>query len=124
MYLTSESEHEYRFGNRGPKYLTKGPNVDAGVVVITPGENHPCHRHEHQEESFLGLEGECAVYVNGEKVLLKAGDYLRCEPGDAHYFSNESSSDFKAMFCKAPHLDFKDSVYIDWKPGDEFKKIE
>jgi quercetin dioxygenase-like cupin family protein len=124
MYLTSEHEHAYRFEDHGPKYLTKGPNVDMGVVVITPKEEHPCHMHEHQEESFLALEGECSVYVDGVKVLLRAGDYLRCNPGESHYFFNESDSDFKAVVTKAPHLDYKDSVYLDWKPGSPFIKQE
>ncbi len=122
MYLTNEKEHEYRFKDHGPKYLTKGPNVDMGVVVITPGEEHPCHKHEKQEESFFVLEGECAVYVDGKKVVLKEGDYLICAPGEAHYFHNESDKNFKAVFIKAPHLEEKDSVYIDWKPGQEFIK--
>jgi quercetin dioxygenase-like cupin family protein len=122
MYLTNENKHEYRFGEYGPKYLTKGPNIDMGIVVITPGEEHPCHKHVKQEESFLALEGECSVYVDGEKVVLKKGDYLRCDPGEAHYFFNESNSDFKAVFIKAPHFEEKDSVYIDWKPGQKFVK--
>jgi len=122
MYITRESDHEYRFGDHGPKYLTKGDRVDLGVVVITSGEKHPCHKHTKQEESFLAVEGECSVYVDGEKIVLKAGDYLICEPGEAHYFINESDGDFKAVFIKAPHLEFKDSVYIDWEPGQEFIK--
>jgi len=122
MYLTNENEHEYRFGTHGPKYFTNGPKVDMGVVVITPGESHPCHKHIIQEESFLVIEGECSVYLDGKKVVLKKGDYLRCEPGEAHYFHNESDKNFKAVFTKAPHLDEKDSVYIEWKPGDEFVK--
>ncbi len=121
MYLTNEAEHEYRFGDHGPKYLTNGTtNVDMGVVVITPNESHPCHKHERQEESFLALEGECDVWVNGELVVLKAGDYLRCAPGEAHLFNNTSDKDFKAVFVKAPRLEEKDSVYIDWKIGEEF----
>jgi len=122
MYLTNESNHDYRFGDHGPKYLTKGERVDLGVVVITSGEQHPCHKHTKQEESFLALEGECAVYVDGKKVLLKKGDYLICEPGESHYFYNESDEDFKAVFIKAPHLEEKDSVYIDWEPGQVFVK--
>ena len=124
MYLTNEQEHEYRFKDHGPKYLTKGKNVDLGVVVITPGEAHPCHKHEHQEESFLGVEGECSVYVDGEKITLKQGDYLICEPGESHMFINDSDKNFKAVFIKAPHLDFRDSVYIDWKPGEVFHKTD
>jgi quercetin dioxygenase-like cupin family protein len=64
MFLTNENDHEYRFGTHGPKYLTKGKRVDLGVVVITPNENHPCHKHTKQEESFLVLEGECALYID------------------------------------------------------------
>lgn len=125
MYITNENNHEFRFGDHGPKYLTNGTtNVDLGVVVITPGENHPCHAHEHQEESFLGLEGECNVWVNGELVVLKSGDYLSCGPGDSHYFENITDSNFKAVFIKAPRLDFKDSVYIDWKPGLVYDKTK
>jgi quercetin dioxygenase-like cupin family protein len=122
MYLTNEKDHEYRFGDYGPKYLTNGPRVDVGVVVITPGETHPCHKHKTQEESFLVLEGQCAVYIDGEKVVIKEGDYLRCEPGEAHLFTNESDSNFKAVFIKAAHCVEKDSVYIDWKPGQAFIK--
>ena len=91
MYKTDENSHEYRFGTHGPKYLTKGDsNVDMGVVVITPNEEHPCHKHVIQEESFLALEGECDVWVDGELVVLKAGDYLVCEAGEAHFFNNTS----------------------------------
>ncbi len=122
MYLTNENKHDYRFGTYGPKYLTTGPRVDYGIVVITPGETHPCHKHTIQEESFLVLEGECAVYVDGEKVVIKQGDYLRCEPGESHLFTNETDTDFKAVFTKAPHLEEKDSVYIDWVPGQVFVK--
>jgi quercetin dioxygenase-like cupin family protein len=123
MYLTNENDHSYRFDTFGPKYLTNGPKVDLGVVVITPGEVHPCHKHKTQEESFLVLEGECAVYIDGEKVVIKQGDYLRCDPGEAHLFANETTdTSFKAVFIKAPHMEEKDSVYIDWKPGQPFIK--
>ncbi|QDO85483.1 cupin domain-containing protein [Shewanella psychropiezotolerans] len=124
MYLTNESEHDYRFGEYGPKYLTNGPRVHFGIVVITPGEAHPCHKHKTQEESFFVLEGECAVYVDGERVLIKQGDYLRCEPGESHLFRNESDKDFKSVFVKAPYSAEKDSVYIDWQPGQPFLKEE
>ncbi|MEA1917098.1 MAG: cupin domain-containing protein, partial [Campylobacterota bacterium] len=99
-----------------------GPKVDLGVVVITPGESHPCHKHVKQEESFFVLEGECAVYVDGVRVLIKKGDYLQCELGEAHMFINESDKSFQAVFVKAPYFEKKDSVYIDWKPGQEFVK--
>ena len=122
MKLTNENDHEYRFGTHGPKYLTNGPMVDMGVVVIGPKEEHPCHKHTKQEESFFVLEGECSVYLDGKKIVLKKGDYLQCDLGESHMFINESKNSFKAVFIKAPHLDYKDSVYIDWKPGQVFVK--
>ena len=122
MKLTNEKDHDYRYKTHGPKYLTKGPMVDMGVVVIGVGESHPCHKHEKQEESFFVLEGECAVYVDGKRVIIKQGDYLQCNLGEAHMFINESDKEFKSVFIKAPHSDIKDSVYIDWTPGREFIK--
>jgi quercetin dioxygenase-like cupin family protein len=122
MYLTKEDDHEYRFKDHGPKYLTRGENVDLGIVVITPGEAHPCHKHTKQEESFLALEGVCDVWVDGKRIVLSKGDYLICEQGEAHFFNNTYDEDFKAVFIKAPHLDEKDSVYIEWKPGQTFVK--
>lgn len=122
MYLTNESEHEYRFGDNGPKYLTNGPFIDMGVVIIQAGQDFDTHKHTKQEESFLVLEGECDVYVDGKLVKLKKGDYLRCDPDEAHYFKNTSNAEFKAVFIKAIHSDIKDSVYIDWKPDREFIK--
>ena len=70
----------------------------------------------------MALEGECNVYVDGALVVLKKGDYLRCDPGEAHLFKNDSDSDFKAVFIKAAHREVKDSVYIDWDVGQEFIK--
>lgn len=122
MKLTNENEHEYRFETHGPKYLGKGPKVDMGVVVIGVGEEHPCHKHERQEESFYVLEGQCAVYLDGKRVVLKKGDYLQCDLGESHMFINEFDKPFKSVFIKAPHLEEKDSVYIDWKPGMDFMK--
>jgi hypothetical protein len=43
-----------------------------------------------------------------------------CAPYEAHYFENVSDSNFKAVFVKAPHPVNKDSVYVDWKPGQAF----
>lgn len=122
MKLTNENDHEYRYKTHGPKYLTKGEHIDMGVVVIGVGEKHPCHKHTKQEESFLVLEGECAVYLDGKRVVIKKGDYLQCDIGESHMFINESDKEFKAVFIKAPHLKEKDSIYIDWEPGMEFVK--
>ncbi len=60
--------------------------------------------------------------MNGELVIMRAGDYLQCSAGESHYFRNVSDKDFKSVFVKSPHSPEKDSVYIEWKPGQEYKK--
>ncbi len=61
------------------------------------------------------------MWVLGELIVLKAGDYLQCAPGESHYFRNVSDKNFKSVFVKSIHSAEKDSVYIDWKPGQEYK---
>lgn len=124
MKLTNEKDHEYRFGDNGPKYLGRGDYTDFGVVIIKAGDGYDTHMHERQEEAFFALEGKCDVYVNGEKLTMVQGDYLQCEPGDAHTFQNPYDENFKACFIKAPYSKEKDSVYIDWKPGEPFDKTK
>ncbi len=109
----NEHEFEYRFGDNGPKYLTKGPNVDLGVVVLKPGQDFPNHYHTVCEEIFYILEGEIDFYINDEIVSAKPGDMIQCSPKDTHYLINTSTKDFKAIFIKSPHIGENDSVVID-----------
>lgn len=113
MKKVHENDFEYRFGDNGPKYLTKGPNVDVGVVVLKPGQDFPNHYHTECEEIFYILEGEIDFYINSIRVEAKPGDMIQCRPGDSHYLVNLSNENFKAVFIKSPHIDYRDSVEID-----------
>ncbi|KAB2334736.1 cupin domain-containing protein [Cytobacillus depressus] len=113
MKKVNEDEFEYRFGDNGPKYLTKGPNVDIGVVVLKPGQDFPNHYHTTCEEAFYILEGSIDFYINNVRHLAKPGDMIQCSPGDSHYLINNSSENFKAVFIKSPHIPENDSITID-----------
>ncbi|MDQ0269182.1 cupin domain-containing protein [Cytobacillus purgationiresistens] len=113
MKKVNENDFEYRFGDNGPKYLTKGPNVDLGVVVLKPNQDFPNHYHTTCEEIFYILEGEINFYINNVKVPAKPGDMIQCHQGDSHYLVNHSDKNFKAVFIKSPHIKEKDSVTID-----------
>ncbi|GAK13988.1 cupin domain-containing protein [Geomicrobium sp. JCM 19039] len=112
MKKVNEGDFEYRFSDHGPKYLTKGPNVDVGVVVLKPSQEFQNHYHTTCEEIFYILEGEIDFYINNKRVPVKEGDLIQCAKGDSHYLINTSSNDFKAMFIKSPHIAVKDSVMI------------
>jgi quercetin dioxygenase-like cupin family protein len=112
VYYTNESQHQYRFGNNGPKYLSRGPRCDFGVVTLQPGQDFKSHKHVLIEESFFTIEGEIHLYLNGECHVLKKGDYLRCDPGDVHYCVNKGNTPWKAVFVKAPYNP-EDTVPVD-----------
>lgn len=113
MLLINENDKEYRFGDSGPKYLMRGPNVDFGIVRLKPGEGFPCHYHERIEEDFFVLTGEIEFTINGEKkYILKKGDFIHIEPKESHYLENIGSTAAKAAFVKAPY-DPEDKVDVE-----------
>jgi mannose-6-phosphate isomerase-like protein (cupin superfamily) len=50
-------------------------------IVLRPGERGRIHRHVHQEEVYLVLEGRLALIVEGEESELAAGELIRVAPG-------------------------------------------
>ncbi len=118
------SELELRFGDHGPGYIAKGPRTDVGYVVLPPGGDFPNHYHRHIEEGFYTIAGTVTLWVDGvERHELRAGDYARCDPYEMHYFVNEGSEPWQALFVKAPHVP-GDGVVLAWRPGDPVPTIE
>ncbi|ECP3991431.1 cupin domain-containing protein [Salmonella enterica] len=105
MQKTNEKNHEYRFGDNGPKYLIRGPGCDMGVVILQPGQSFPNHRHNTACEVFYTLSGEVCLYLEGTPHILQTGDVLQCEPGEAHYLINNGDKPWKGVFIKSPHLE-------------------
>lgn len=118
MIVSSSESAPYRFGEFGPGYVIRGPRTDFGVVRLRPGDSAGNHYHAQIEETFVVLEGEATVWLDGrEKHSIRAGDIFQMEPGDQHYFVNETDGDFRALFVKAPY-DPDDSVQVPWEPGE------
>ena len=113
MLLLNENDKEYRFGDSGPKYLMRGPNIDFGIVRLKPGESFPNHLHEVIEEDFFILEGEIEFEINGEKyATLKKGDFINVSPKNSHFLTNTGDKAAKAVFVKAPY-EPKDKVNVE-----------
>lgn len=119
MELTHTGKAEFRFGDFGPGYVLRGPRTDFGVVQLRPGDDASNHYHAKIEESFVVVEGQSTVWIDCERSYeLNVGDIVRCDPGEMHYFVNNSDANFRAVFVKAP-FDPKDGVQVPWVPGDD-----
>lgn len=62
-------------------------------MTMLPGQRGRIHRHEHQEEVFLVLEGTLTVELEGarEPLELDAGELLRIAPELKRQLSNQGS---------------------------------
>jgi mannose-6-phosphate isomerase-like protein (cupin superfamily) len=49
-------------------------------IVLAPRQRGRVHRHQHQEEVYLVLEGTLTLIVEGEDHALDAGELMRVAP--------------------------------------------
>ena len=49
-------------------------------IVLQPGERGRIHRHRHQEEVYLVLEGVLSLVIEGEENDLAEGELIRVAP--------------------------------------------
>ena len=105
MFITSEADHAYRFGNSGPKYLMKGPRMNFALVQFQPGEDFVAHYHNVMEENFYILEGKADIVVDGVLHTLCAGQFIHIEPGEVHYVSNPYDQVLQMVSTLAPYTD-------------------
>lgn len=107
---------EYRFGEWGPAYLMRKESFELGVVALRPGDRMENHLHEHCDESFVVLEGECTLWVDRvERCTMRAGDVFSCDPGEEHYLVNEHDAVCRFVFFKTPPSP-GDTVAVAWTP--------
>ncbi len=77
-------------GLRGQSKITT--DLYAGVQLVLPGEVAPAHRHTQTALRFV-LEGEGAhTAVNGERTLMREGDFIITPPMAWHDHGNESDA--------------------------------
>jgi len=85
---------------------TKRPLTEFGViwVVLEPGKAVDAHDHD-EEETFIVIEGQARLTLNGEEVLLSRGDVAYIPRFARHQLHNVSDSRPFAMI----------DIYWDWR---------
>jgi quercetin dioxygenase-like cupin family protein len=84
----------------------------AMLVWLSPDATTlPAHVHTSRTETFRPVEGELTVVVDDTPHHLATGDHLTVEPGDPHYFRNDTD-DFVAFQADVPWKKTIDTLYM------------
>lgn len=83
-----------------------GPNEGAPNFVlrrftIEPGGLIPAHRHADIEHQQVVLEGEMVLGLDGEEVVVRAGDCVLIPAGTVHWYENRAQTPVRFL-CIVP----------------------
>jgi uncharacterized cupin superfamily protein len=62
------------------------PQFGFTVYVLPPGKPSTMYHAESDQESFLVVQGECLLIVEGQERRLRAWDFFYCAPDTRHAF--------------------------------------
>jgi uncharacterized cupin superfamily protein len=88
----------------------------ANVIVLEPRQRGRIHRHEHQEEVYLVLEGELTLMVEGEPHLLTEGEVARVAPTVRRQLVNAGGERLAllALGGAEPHVGRDGMAFEEW----------
>tara|TARA_E500000331_G_scaffold358567_1_gene426718 strand:- start:395 stop:1858 length:1464 start_codon:yes stop_codon:yes gene_type:complete len=80
------------------------------IIVVTPGQSHPTHRHIKKEEAFELLHGDCTLSLNYKEIEMVKGKPVLIGRGTAHSFSSKTGCVLEEI--STTHIP-GDSIYDD-----------
>lgn len=86
------------------------------LMLLQPGQAGRIHRHEHQEEVYLVLDGELSLYVEGEEHRLGQGALARVAPNVRRQLVNRRPQRvvLLALGGATDHTGRDGVAYVDW----------
>jgi uncharacterized cupin superfamily protein len=86
------------------------------LLLLQPGQRGRIHRHEHQEEVYLVLDGELSLYVEGEEHVLGQGALARVAPNVRRQLVNRRPQRvvLLALGGATDHTGRDGVAYTDW----------
>ncbi|HEV7772138.1 MAG TPA: cupin domain-containing protein [Conexibacter sp.] len=86
------------------------------LLLLQPGQRGRIHRHEHQEEVYLVLDGELSLYVEGEEHVLRQGALARVAPNVRRQLVNRRPQRvvLLALGGATDHTGRDGVAYVDW----------
>ena len=92
------------------------------LIVLRPGQRGRIHRHRHQEEVYLVLEGELTLIIDGEeRPALRRGEAVRVAPELRRQLLNRGREDcvLLAIGGSGEHVGRDGVAYESWEAPDD-----
>ncbi len=67
------------------------------VIVLEPGQRNRIHRHRHQEEVYIVLDGTLTLIVEGEPEPYVVGDIVRVAPHVRRQLANRGTTELRLL---------------------------
>src|SRR3954467_3705993 len=86
------------------------------LMLLRPGQRGRIHRHAHQEEVYLVLEGTLTLLVEGTEHTLSAGELARVAPAVRRQLVNAGPSllALLALGGAEPHVGRDGEAFASW----------
>lgn len=87
------------------------------LIVLAPGQRGRIHRHQHQEEVYIVLEGTLSLLVAGEEHTLEPGAVARVAPDVRRQLVNRGPGRLAllALGGSAPHDGRDGEAFGSWE---------
>lgn len=86
---------------------------------LAPGKRSSWpHAHKIEDELLYVVEGQVKVWVNGEVLSARSGDFIgfKSGKGDVHTIINDSAADAFLFVLGERHQDYQDHIYYSHHP--------
>jgi mannose-6-phosphate isomerase-like protein (cupin superfamily) len=83
-------------------HLVKNPQLSVIQERMPAGTAEVRHFHHHAQQFFYVLAGNAVVEVNGQTILLSAGEGVWIPAGTSHQMKNESGDEVHFLVISHP----------------------
>jgi mannose-6-phosphate isomerase-like protein (cupin superfamily) len=98
----SNAEHYIWGGHCDGWHLVKNPQLSVIQERMPPGTAEVRHFHHHAQQFFYMLAGEAVMEVNGNSMVLTAGEGIWIPAGTTHQMTNDSADDVHFLVISQP----------------------
>jgi uncharacterized cupin superfamily protein len=95
-------------------------------IVLRPGQRGRIHRHEHQEEVYLVLDGTLSLLVEGNEGTHERGELVRVAPGVRRQLVNRGPQTLQllAIGGAGEHQGRDGAAYAAWDDAESVSPQE